>query len=483
MVERVPPEPSERDEASVIVDTTDIGFGDDVGSLPAELGYVQELPVDKVMIDSPAGDVRLGQIILIVFFVGFIGWAALVRVDAAVYAGGSIIVSGQRQQLQHREGGVVTNLSVKEGDRVVKDQVLLQLSGGQSQANAGAFKAEYITLKVQEARLLAEAAGAQDFLEPVEFKGYNSTDRATVLQAMQIQRQALSARRQALSAQVSVLRQQQLQTKRSVAGSAEQLAANQRRRQLLQEELSGVEALEAKGYAPKTRVRVIQQNIAGIDGENAALKADISGGGAAVGESRMREVTLQRQTQQDVVLELRETQSKLSEIVPQLTAAETEFGRTELRAPATGKVVGLTTFTVGGVIQPGQKILDIVPENAPLIIEANVDARDGDDIRTGMEATIRYSALHERNLPTMKGRVLEVSADSFQDEKTGRVFYRAQIEVSPQSIALINKVRDSSDVLKPGLPVDVIIPLRKRTILDYLLEPLLQTFWRSFREN
>jgi HlyD family secretion protein len=166
-----------------------------------------------------------------------------------------------------------------------------------------------------------------------------------------------------------------------------------------------------------------------------------------------------------------------------LGAARTEFDRTQIRAPATGKVMGLITTTEGAVITPGEKIMDVVPENAPLVIEAYVAPQDGDDIRAGQVAQIRFTSMHERDMPELTGKVLDVSGDSFQDQKSGESFYKARIEVSSDSLAKIAKLRGRNDVVRPGLPVEVVVPVRKRTVLGYLLEPINETFWRSFHEH
>ncbi len=450
---------------------------------PAILARTFDLGTAVPEIDNPVKEMRTGRLIIIAFFVVFLGWAAIVRVDSAVYASGMIAVSGNRQSVQHQTGGVVAKLDVKEGDQVQKGQVLVELAGDRSEADANAYMANYISMKVQEARLLAEATGQSSFAEPVEFRTFTGENRALVDEAMKLQRQSMSARNQFVAAQISVLRQQQAQTRDSINGSQEQLDAKIKRKNLTEDELTGILPLEAKGYAPKTYVRQLQQNIAGLEGDVGSLKSDIAKASSAIGESQSRELTTRRQATQDVMDELRQTQQKLTELTPQLTAAQSEYDRTEIRATATGKVVGLSVFNAGGVISPGQKILDIVPDNAPLIIESNVAAKDGDDIRAGQEAQIRFSALQERDLPAMSGKVLSVSADSFQDQKNGTFYYKAEIEVSPENIAKITKIRGNSSWLKPGLPVEVIVPLRKRSMLDYLMEPLNQTLWKSFREH
>lgn len=452
--------------------------------LPAFLTRAVPVSTGDVEIDNPAREVKAGMWTLIGFVVVFFAWAALVKVDAAVHSSGMIAVKGNRQAVQHPTGGIVAAMHVKEGQLVKRGDVLVELAGARSQANAKALRAQNINLKVQEARLMAEASGAAGFAEPEALKAYTSAeDRLQVENAMHLQRQSMASRRQMVAAQISVLRQQQNQTRDSIAGSQDRLVASSKRKRLTEEELAAVQPLEAKGYAPKTKVRQLQQSLAGLEGETGALQAEIAQGSALINESRNRELTTRSQTTAQIMDELRMTQQKLSELTPQLTAAESEFDRTSIRATTDGKVLGLSVFNAGGVVEPGQKILEIVPTNAPLIIEANVEAKDGDDLRAGQEAQIHIVALQERDLPVMKGKVLSVSPDSFRDERSGLAFYRAQIEVSAENIAMVDKVRGSRAWLKPGLPVDVVIPMRKRTVLAYLFEPLQETLWRAFREH
>ena len=163
---------------------------------------------------------------------------------------------------------------------------------------------------------------------------------------------------------------------------------------------------------------------------------------AAIGESRMRMLTLRQQYFQDLVTDLRDTQLKLSNIVPQMTAANTEFDRVQVRAPVTGKVLGLTAHTVDGVIAPGDKILSVVPDKAPLVIDAYILPQDGDDVRPGLATRIRFSGLYRHDLPDMKGKILDVSGDSFTDPKTGQSFFKAKIEVSPESTEPVRYLRN-----------------------------------------
>lgn len=433
--------------------------------------------------DDPRNDIRNGMIFVAAFFLIFVGLAAVIRVDAAIYSHGSIVVSGSKQQVQHREGGVITAVRVREGDFVKQGQVLIELAGDNTQANALALKSEYIKLMITQARLLAEMKRASTFAEPPELKMFTGPDRVLVDNEMMTQRQAMALRYREISDQVAVLSKRRNQTQELISGAQKQLQANERRKSLAGDELASVESLEARGYAPKTRVRQLQQSIAGMEADNAGLTADMRRNSASLTELAAQENAIRSQAGAQIVQQLEQISSRLSEVAPGMTSATDQMNRTTVRATSTGRVVGLTVHNAGAVVTPGQVMLEIVPEDAPLVIEAMVDAKDGDDIQPQQEAQIRFSAIQERDLPIMKGKVLKISADTFQDQKTGVHFYKAQVEVSPQAVAEITKVRGVKDVLKPGLPVEIIVPLRKRTILGYLFEPLNQTFWRSFREH
>ena len=445
--------------------------------------YVAPTPADGVATADASREIRLGWWLLFGFFGVFLGWAALARVDAAVMARGTIVVSGSLQEVQHKTGGVVSKLLVREGAHVQKGQVLLELAGDQSEAAATSLTAQYITLKVQEARLMAAQGGASSFEVPLELRDYTGVEKEMVDEAMRLQLQALRAAQNALGSQISVLGQQQGQTAEQIAGAKQRIAANLRQQDLTRQELAGVDSLEKRGFAPKTRVRELESRVAGLEGENGALNASVAQANAAIGESRMRMLTLRQQYFQDLVTDLRDTQLKLSNIVPQMTAANTEFDRVQVRAPVTGKVLGLTAHTVGGVIAPGDKILSVVPDKAPLVIDAYILPQDGDDIRIGQETRIRFSGLYRHDLPDMKGKVIDVSGDSFTDPKTGQAFFKAKIQVAPESMALLRKAKGWENAVKPGIPVDVNIPTRKRTVLTYLLEPLNETFSHTFTEH
>lgn len=440
-------------------------------------------PTPDSLSDDPRNELRWGTIVAGAFFVLFLGWAAITRLDAGAYAQGVIAVSGNRQSVQHREGGLVSAIHVTEGQTVTKGQMLVEIAAGDLRANERATTSEVFTLLAQRARLDAERRQLSGFSAPPEFSKLAPEDVTLAAEAMMLQRQQFDARRNAIAAQRGVLGQRIGQLTEQVTGFQRQLDANAEQQRLIGEELDGMRKLAAQGYAPVNRVRALERNEAALAGENGSYRAQIARSGEAVGETRMQLLSLDRQMIEEVTSQLRDVGVRLDELQPKLSAMRQQLSRATVRAPESGKVVGLKVFTVGGVVGPGDVLMEIVPQDRALVIQAMVAPNDADDLKLGQETQIRFTSLHERNLPILKGRLTKLSADSFVDEQSGQRFFRAEISVPPTELARIQKVRGAQTGLQAGLPVEVLVPLRKRTALDYLMEPLTQTFWRSGREH
>ncbi|NEX94523.1 HlyD family type I secretion periplasmic adaptor subunit [Caulobacter sp. 17J65-9] len=433
--------------------------------------------------DDAGVETRIGGALAGAFFVGFLGWAAFAPLDAGAHAQGVVAVSGNRQAVQHREGGVITALRVKEGDRVAQGQVLIEVAAGELRATERALTSQVLSLKAQRARLIAERDGLAALAPPPEFAALPAEDRELADQALRLERMQFTAHRQAMASQRGVLAQRVGQLEQQIQGQGRQLDANSEQQRLVLEELDGMRSLEQRGYAPKTRVRALERSAAGLRGEDGALRADTARAREAIGETRMQMVSLERQSLEEVVDQLRRGEEQLNEVEPRLSAAREQLARAQVRAPVAGDVVGLSVFTVGGVVQPGQALMEIVPRGAPLVVEARVSPNDADGLRVGQPAEVRFPSFHQRDLPKITGRLTRLSADSFTDERTGVRYFRAEVAVPPAQLAALAERRGGDTGLKPGLPVQVVVALRKRTALQYLLEPLEQTMWRSFRET
>jgi HlyD family type I secretion membrane fusion protein len=433
--------------------------------------------------DDPAWTIRAGAGVAGLFFIGFLGWAALTPLDAGAYAQGVIAVAGNRQAVQTREGGVVTAIRVVEGQQVAKGQVLVELSASELRASERGMTGEVLTLLAQRARLVAERDRLAGVAPPPEFAALPPEDRPLAEDALRLQRQQFQARRGSLQTQRGVLEQRVLQLDQQTRGAERQLEANREQQRLIGEELGGVQELALRGYAPKTRVLALQRSAAALAGEDGNYRAQIARSGEAIGEARLQALSLEREMMEEVSGQLRDVQVRLDDLQPKVLAAREQLARATVRATSSGKVVGLSLFTVGGVAAPGQTLMEIVPQDRRLVIQARISPNDADDLKSGQKTQIRFTSLHERDLPLLNGALTELSADSFTDEKTGAAYFRAEVAAPPQELDKIAKVRGGRSGLQAGLPVEVLIPLRKRTALTYLVEPLSQTFWRTGREH
>lgn len=439
-------------------------------------------PAEDNSADRPHRELRIGGAIIAFFFVGLLGWAAVTPLDAGAYAQGFVAVSGSRQAVQHRDGGIVTALHVVEGQSVAKGEALLKISASELVATERGLTGEVIALLAQRARLTAEQSGLPTVAQPAEFASFASQDRALAAEALRGQRLLFDARRSSLQTQRGVLGQRMRQHSEQINGYAHQMRSNKEQQRLIGEELDGMRTLVPKGFISINRVRGMERSAAELDGTYGAYRADIARSSEAIGEARMQVVALDKQMMEEVATQMREGQIRLDELQPRLIAVREQLARSTVRAPASGRVVGLKIFTVGGVVTAGDTLMEIVPQDRALVIEGKASPTDADDLAPGMETQIRFTALQERNLPILIGRISKVSADSFEDQRTGMRFFNIELLVPPSEIDKLKRVRRDGG-LRAGLPVDIMIPLRKRTALSYLVEPLTQTLWRAGREN
>jgi len=446
----------------------------------SSVAFHQPMPLDEWA--DPARDIRAGLIIAVLFFVVLLGWAAFARLDAAAVASGRLVVSGQRQAVQHRDGGVIAEIRVKEGAKVRKGDVLIRLAAAEVKAQERALAGQTIALLAQRARLQAEQAGRASIAPPAEFASLTGEDRVDAERALQLQLNQLRTRSAVLSAQRRVLGERTSQASSQGRGYHSQVVALDEQLRLIDEELNSLRDVAAKGFVSMNRVRALERAKAELEGQRGQNLATVASSGSQAGQSRLEILQAQNSYYQQIATELRDVDNALSEALPKWGAARDQLARTEIRAPATGTVVGLSVFTPGGVIEPGQKLMDIIPDRMPLTIEAKVSPNDADDVRVGQRAFVRFPTLHERSLPALDGEVSRISADSFVDERTGETYYTASIAVPLTELHKIDELH-GANTLRAGIPVGIEIPLRKRTALQYALEPLTGAFRKSFNEH
>ena len=432
--------------------------------------------------DAPGRDIRLGAAIFVAFFVVFLGWAAFARLDAGAYAQGEVSVSGNRQAVQHREGGVVSALKVAEGDHVVRGQVLVELASGELIATERGLAGQVYALLAQRARMTAERDRLGAIQTPPELTGLPTEDQALADEAMRLQRLQFAARRVGRGTETGVLSQRSQQLEQQIAGLERQIASNLEQRRLIVEELDGVRSLAAQGYAPLTRVRALERTAASLEGEEGSLRAQVARAREAIGETRLEMSGVTTKLNEDVAEQLKQVEVQLNELRPRLAETRAQIARNQVRAPATGQVVGLTVFTVSGVIQPGQILMEIVPDDASQVIVASVSPGDIDNLRPGLSTEVKFPGLRDRNPPVIHGRVTRISADRLTSETPSGAhpFYRVEIVVPAEEMA---RLGPSAANIRPGMPVEVVVVTRKRTALQYLFEPLGRSLFRSGSER
>jgi len=417
------------------------------------------VPPETLTTDDARTEVRFGVVVFASFFGIFLGWAAFAPLDAAVVAPGVVVVSGARQTVQHRDGGIISRILVEDGQRVEQGEVLIELSAPEVLARKEALLSQVLDLQMQRAQLMAQQAGRTTFERPREWVALPPEDRATAADALERHRREAATRRAALRTQRAGNA-----VDARIAGYQEEIVSINRQDQLLVDELTGVRSLAERGLMPMTRVRALERAQAELDGRRAELRAAI----ATALEDRAEQV--------------RDIEARLASLLPQLAGARAELEHTLLRAPVSGVIVGLEANTVGGVIRASEPVMDIVPEGQDLIVEAQVRPEDADDVHPGLQSEVRITAFSGRTMPMLTGEVQRISADRFTDERTGRAYFITRVAVAQTELERLASVSTQTH-LRPGLPAEVVIPTRKRTALQYLLEPLNQTLWSSFREN
>ena len=402
-------------------------------------------------------------------------WSFVAPIDGAALAQGFVTVKSHRKTVQHLDGGIVSQLLVKDGDRVEAGDLLVVLDGTENKAMLEMARGQYITLAADVARLEAERDGKVAIVFP---EALNDRSDSRVAEAKQGEEQIFRARKLAHEGEMSVLKQRvgQLQSKidglKAQRGSKQELVAS------YGEEVSDLKELLAEGFADRQRLRDIERNHALNSGDIASINADIASSEIQIGETKLQILQLEKKFQEEVAGKLSEAQSKLYEVNQRMLASKDKVNRIDIKAPVAGRVMGLAMHTLGGVIQPGRPILEIVPEREELIVDAQVSPLDIDRVSVGLVAEVRFTAFKQALTPYLEGKVINLSADRLVDEKTGTPYYQAQVELTPESRQKMEHLE-----LVPGMPVEVLIKTGERTVFEYLAKPISNAFARAFIED
>lgn len=446
-----------------------------------QVSVAMESPVTPQNAASPDAlahrSIRTATLLSFILF-GIIGmWAAFWPLATGAIAVGKVVIDTNRKTLQHLEGGIVKEILVREGQNVKQGDVLLRLDSTGATARRDVQRSQYIAAKAAEARLIAERDGQSTITFPQELLALESSD-SEVHEQLATQRRLFETRRTNNTEQVSMLGQRVGQTQSDVAGLREQVASASEQLRLLQDEIDTVKSLVASGNAVKSRLLALQRNAAQIQGQRGQALSSIARANQQANEARIEITNKKTEFLNNVIAELKDAQVQASSLGEQMRAADDVVRRIDIKAPISGQVVSLNVHTVGGVIAPGEKLLDIVPANDKLVIEAQINPQDIDIVHVGLPAQVRLSAYKQRRIHPVSGKVITVSADRIENPQTGQAYFNARVEI-PAS-----EFNDLKDVkMTPGMPAEVMVVTGSRTMFGYLFDPLSHSFGRAFHEE
>jgi len=422
--------------------------------------------------------IRAGVLLVGLFFGGIGWWAASAPLAGAAIASGVVSPDGSRRTVQHLEGGIIRGILVRDGSLVRAGEPLILLEDVQARAGFDMLQTRFYTLAATQARLLAEQSAATSVRFPDWLIDATSA-HPTALEAMVAQRAMFDARAKALAERRGILRQRIEQLRQEIAGLEAQIRADSRQIVLIDEEIQGVEQLYRKGLERKTRLLALQRGRADIEGNRAERRARIARAEQAIGEAELQIIAQGTAQLEAINEEASRIQSELAEIEQRLAASRDVLERTLITAPVDGTVVALRFRTPGGVIRPGEPVLEIVPDSEELLIDARVSPMDIDVVRAGLPARVVLPAFQQRHMPQIQGRVRQISADALTDPQTGQRFFEARIEIDRNQLAALEPALE----LTAGMPAEVYITTGERTALDYLLSPFYDSLRRAFRET
>jgi HlyD family type I secretion membrane fusion protein len=424
---------------------------------------------------NPGTPARLGLLAIGSFVLGMMVWGSLAPLSDAAIAQGSLQVRSGRQSVQHPYGGVVTHLYVHEGDQVKAGQVLLTLSDTDSRAQLDVLVSQRDALLAAIGRLEAERDGGTAPAFPADLT--NRRPEAVVQQTMASETAIMRARAQTFEASVGVAQQKRAQLVQQLQGTQAAIVGLNAQLASVNEQLATAQKLFKSQLAQRSQVLQLQRQVADLQSSVEVKNTDIAGANEAISEADLQIAGLRRSWLSDVANELNTDQAKLAELAPKLAAAQDQLNRAQIAAPASGQVVGQTVFTEGGVIAAGGKILDIVPSDSPMVVDARLPLENIGDVQQGAAADISLLSIPARMRPKIGGKVETVSADRLTDDRSGQSYYLLKVSLNPGDVA------KAGMTLQAGMPIEVVVPTRSRTMLDYLVSPLIDEMTGALREK
>ena len=421
------------------------------------------------------GPILFGILAIALFFGGFVAWSMMAPLSEAAVAPGLIKVEGQRRTIQHLEGGIIREILVRDGDRVTRGQPLIRLDDIQSGATLETLRSQLWSFMAQDARLTAELARATSITFPRELR--ESAD-LRARDAIAGQTALFEARAAALASQ-SQVQEARIAQSRSTIGSAEgQHRATLAQLDLIRREEEITRGLVLQGLQRLPQLLALQRSAAALMGTETDLNGQMDRARGAIVEAESTIRQIQDTRLQDASTELRDLRTRMAESEERLRAATDISARRDILAPEDGTVLGLRFFTMGAVVRAGDPVMDLVPTQDRLIAEVNIQPSDIDVVHVGLQAEVRLPAFKQRLVPFLHGHVTFVASDVTIDERSRAPYYRAHIMIDREQLARLEGV-----TLVPGMPVEAMVQIGQRSFARYMIQPVLDSFHRAFREQ
>lgn len=424
---------------------------------------------------NDARPIRWGWLLLLIGFGSFLLWAVFAPLDAAVSTSGTVVVSGNRKLVQPLTGGKVAEILVRDGDVVRSGQLLVRLDATPSRSMMDIVEGQWLVALATQARLLAELNGSSVIDFPPELMALGQDDRVT--EVVDLQSRLLYSRRQVRQNEMRGLEASLRGLEYQLQGYEASRFAKETQGQMLREELRNQRTLAEAGYYPRNRVSEQERVFAGLIGGVAEDASSVGRTRQAIAEIRARIAAREQEIRKEIETQLSDAQRDASTLESRIRGLEFDMSNSEIRAPVTGTVLGLNVHTVGGVVNPGVPMMELVPRDEPLRIEATIATHLIDKVKTGMPVDLLFSAFNQHTTPRIEGKVVQISADVVSDSRQNTSFFKVVVEVAPQGM---DKLKHHE--VRAGMPVEVFIKTGERTFMSYMFKPLMDGMRRALIE-
>lgn len=421
---------------------------------------------------------RLGMFVTLGMLGGFVLWATLAPLKSAIVGPGKVVVESRNKVVQHLDGGIVAEIYVKEGDVVKKGQPLLKLSDVQIQAQLDIVNSQLWEAMANLERLNAERNGAETLI--LSDKVMALQNEPKMAEYLTTQKQLFTVRRQAFHSEQSVLKKRIGQSKQQIQGLEQVVRSEQSRAQSLSTDIKDWQSLYEQQFADKVRLREMQRQLTELEGSIAGKQSEIARLKQVSAETEHQLILRQQEYLKEVSDHIRDAQAKRSESEARSAALSDQLRRIDINAPDDGRVVGFEVVTVGAVIEPRRPIMEIVPAEHAFAVMAQVQTTDIDLLMVGQKAEIKFTAFNTNYLPILFGHVVNIGADALIDEATKMPYYKVKIAPEPEAVTLLEQ---QGWQLVSGMPADAYIQTRERTLMNYIIKPLMLMFSRAFNED